>query len=612
MRLRGVMPAALALACVAGFATPSQPAPPKSWKPPSLVPSPDSAAKPAAPRPAVNWINDEPDTGQFLADTVLIARVEDRTIRARGYLETYFGSYAEYRPRPDSAGRLEFLNSMIHKEVLGLTALAVNQPLGFEDRAVMREYTQRVLSNVLYQRAVLDSVTVSEAELRRVYEQHGTAQHLRHIVFATRSEAGRVRADLLARRITWKEAVRRYSIAPEEDRARDGDIGWKSRFGFDPVMAWEVFALQPGQTTQVMNDAQGYQLVQSLERRPVAAPAFEDIRSGILTEVRSQKIAERSEKLRAIQRGEIGMVYDTTNIEWSCRRFTPTLSTGMEGSQGTMEINTAMPEFAPADTSRVLARHRFGQLTLGVFLDGYNSMSPLMRPSVNDFEGMRGQVDGLVLEPYMAELAIRRGLDRDSMAVSQIEGRREEILVEHLYADSIASKVWIKPEDRRKYYQDNLAGFVTYPKVSFAAFVRPSRGSADSLAARLRAGEKAADLLRADSLQGRSTGSIQERSANDHGSPYYKLLFEELRPGKLSVEGPDREGSYAVIQLLSFDPGHQLRYEEVEHIVDESLQNIKAEEKLKAFLERRKKLYRIETHPERLARLRMVDPSLLE
>jgi len=344
----------------------------------------------------------------------------------------------------------------------------------------------------------------------------------------------------------------------------------------------------------------------------VTAPAYEDIRSGIMSEVRSQKIAERSERLRAFQRKEIGMVYDTTNIEWACRHFTPTLSAGLDGAQGTMEFNTAMPEFSPADTSRVLARHRFGQLSLGAFLEGYSGMSPLTRPSVNDFDGMRGQVDGFVLEPYLAELAVRRGLDRDSMAVAQIAARREELLVEHLYADSITSKVWIKPQDRRKYYEANLAGFITYPKVTYAAFVRPSHATADSLAARLRGGEKAADVLLADSLLGRTTGSIQERSANDHGSPYYKLLFEELRPGKVAVEGPDREGSYAVIQLLSYDPGHQLKFEEVEHVVDESLQNIKAEERLKAFLERRKKLYRIEAHPERLARLRMVDPSLLE
>ena len=71
-------------------------------------------------------------------------------------------------------------------------------------------------------------------------------------------------------------------------------------------------------------------------------------------------------------------------------------------------------------------------------------------------------------------------------------------------------------------------------------------------------------------------------------------------------------GAYAVIQLLTYDPGHQLKYEEVEHLVDESLQNIKAEARLKEFLARRKKLYKIEMHPELLARVRMVDPTLME
>jgi hypothetical protein len=172
--------------------------------------------------------------------------------------------------------------------------------------------------------------------------------------------------------------------------------------------------------------------------------------------------------------------------------------------------------------------------------------------------------------------------------------------------------VSIRPEERKKYYQDNLPGYMTYPRVTYAAFVRPNRESADSLAAQLRGGTKAADLLRADSLAGLNRGSIQERSAREHGTAYYKLLFEELRPGKVAIDGPDKVGAYAVIQLLTYDPGHQLKYEEVELLVDQSLHNIKAEARLKEFLARRKKLYQIEVHPELLARVRMVDPTLME
>ena len=137
-------------------------------------------------------------------------------------------------------------------------------------------------------------------------------------------------------------------------------------------------------------------------------------------------------------------------------------------------------------------------------------------------------------------------------------------------------------------------------------------GRAPACYERLRSGAKAEDILRADSLQGRVSGSIQERSASEKGSPYYKLLFEELRPGKVSVEGPDRKGDYAVIQLLSYTPGRQLSYEEAQDIVDESLMNSKSEARLNEFLERHRKRYRIDAHPELLMRVHLVDPSLLE
>src|SRR5262249_36980665 len=155
----------------------------------------------------------------------------------------------------------------------------------------------------------------------------------------------------------------------------------------------------------------------------------------------------------------------------------------------------------------------------------YSAINAVLRPTVSDFESMRAQVDGFVFEPYMAELARRRGLDKDSLAVAQIEGRREQMLVEHMYQDSITSKVVIRPEERRAFYQKNISGFVTYPKVRYAAFARPSRAGADSVAERLRSGAKAEDLLRADSLAGRVSGSIQERSASEHGTQFYKLLF---------------------------------------------------------------------------------------
>ena len=100
MKLRGPAPAALVLGCaLSALATPSRPAPPAPWMPPPRTPV-------AAPAPTAHdhrqerWINDQPDTGQFLPDSALLARVADRRIRVGDYVDAYFRTYAEYRPEP--------------------------------------------------------------------------------------------------------------------------------------------------------------------------------------------------------------------------------------------------------------------------------------------------------------------------------------------------------------------------------------------------------------------------------------------------------------------------------------------------------------------------------
>jgi hypothetical protein len=303
------------------------------------------------------------------------------------------------------------------------------------------------------------------------------------------------------------------------------------------------------------------------------------------------------------------MVYDTTNIRWAAARFHDVQAVKQEGQEVTLNLGHVGGDLESADTARVLARHRDGRFTLGDFVHEYNHQPPMTRQPVGDFDAFRTRLDAFVLEPYMAEEARVRGLERDPLVVAQVERKREELLVEHLFEDSVQSRVWIKPEERRRYYDEHLAQYITYPVARYAAIVRESRAGADSVAARLRKGEKAADVLRADSLGGMVSGSIKETRDEGRGGQYHKILFGELRPGQATVVGPDKEGTWMVVQLLEFDPGRQLPYEQVELLVDESLQNIRAEEMLKALIERLRKRYRIESHPELVMRVHLADPT---
>ena len=229
----------LAMACAAlslGTAALSQPPPPVGR---------DAATAAREPRRTTVYVGGVRDTGQFLPDSTVLARVHDRTVRVSKFIDAYFSSLAQVRPAADSLGRVEFLNSMINKEVLALTALAINRPLEFEDRTVLREHTARLLSNALFQRAVMDSVVVTDDDVRRCHSEFAREQRYRRIHFEDPNTADAVRRLLLARTLTWKEAVRRYPVAGAEAGA-EGDMGWLARGSLDPLTASRVWNLEIG------------------------------------------------------------------------------------------------------------------------------------------------------------------------------------------------------------------------------------------------------------------------------------------------------------------------------------------------------------------------------
>lgn len=551
-----------------------------------------------------SFINSVPDTGQFLPDTLLLASVNDRVIRVGEFIDRYFKSYAEFRPPSDSTGRVEFLNSMIKKEVIADVARRAKRTESFEDRTVMREHTERVLSNVLFQRAVMDSIVEpSEETIRKIYAQTGFELHLQVIVIPDLQQAERVRRDLVSRRITWRDAVRRFS-AIRADSFPDGDLGWRRRDALDSRVATAVFDLAAGEITRPLQQYEGYAIYRALERRSIQLLSYQPIRTLIRDELRGLQIAERSERIFAYLRARAGMAHDSTNIAWAASHFkrAVTMSTGPHPM---IDIDAGVPQFDPADTSRVLGRWRDGQLTLGGFLAAYVATSVFERPNVTTLEGFHNQVDVFALEPYRANLARSRGLEKDSLAITMIERRREELMAEHLYQDSILSKVSVTRAERQKYYQQKIASFVTVPKVTFFRFHTARRSEGDSIAARLRAGEKAEEVM-----QRTGRGSIEERNEDEQGTPYYSTLFGELRPGQVAIEPTNYHGNFDVVQLLTYDPGRQMSYQEAETRVDEELQNLAAEKLLNAFLERHRRTMRIVSHPELVMQVRLVAPTI--
>jgi hypothetical protein len=539
----------------------------------------------------------------YVDDTVVVARVGDKVIRASDFVDRWF-SDIEYRPVPDSVGLAEFLKRLVDKEVIANVARSAKFEETFEDRATMRNSTRAALGNALFAHAVLESVQVSPAEAESVYNQMKRQLHLARIRFGSFETAERMRRDIVAGRLSWTSAWNLRLRIPG-DASVTSDIGWQSRQSVPPDFARAIFSQPIGGIAGPLLEPPGYSLYQVKEERPLKLQDFRMYRSVIMDQIRQEKTAYYRERVAAGIRKSVGLRVDSTGAAFAASRFPKKLS-GEGTSRVVMDIT--VPTFAPEDTGRVLATYKDGKVTLGRLLENYRAIPDLMRPSLDTPEAVRQQIDVIVLEPMFADIARKRGYDRDSTVKVLVERQREELLVEHLFRDSIQAKVFVPPATRRKYFEDNKHRFVTPPNARYAAFYVERKSEADSLVDQLRTGTPATAVVRADSIAGYPRGQVVDRRQDDMNMSFPQV-FGDMKVGEIRLIGPNKDGAYNVLQLIDRDWGRPVTFEQADPQIDEFLQQEACDRELEKFVARHAKGMTIEIHPEVLRRIRLIESS---
>lgn len=563
-------------------------------------PGPAGAAGAATPgRPEFRTDLPDPPRPGALPEDYVILRVGDREVTARRFSESYHDALGPDRPPSDSAGRVAFLEVLATKELLAAEARRLDPPLSFEERMQLREQASRIHSNVLYRRLVLDPIVVTDQEVLDAYQLLDAEVRLRSILLPSREAAERLRRDLLATRIGWSSAVQRHSIGLRED---DGDLGWQQGLQITMGFALVTHRLKVGEISPPVRARDGWILYQCTARRAAPRPALEPIRELIRQQIATHRSNLLADAFQDTLAAEIELVVDSATVRWAAAQFPAATSTSVGSGIPEVTINAALPEFAPADTGRVLARFRGGQLTVGGFLYDYGNLPPVLRPSVNEYGALRAQVIATAISPRTAVVAVERGMDRDPAALVEIARRKEALQVERLYADSVEANIRIPSGAHRRFYEENRHRFHSERSVTYAALVRPSQAGIDSVRRRIEAGVPPGAILREDSLAGRPSGSIQVRHEHDRGTPHYSVLFDDLRRGQTWTTGPDRAGDHLLIHVLDRDDGHPQPYEEVATLIDEALQAREAERLLHEWVGRLARRYPVSWRPDLVMR----------
>jgi len=184
--------------------------------------------------------------------------------------------------------------------------------------AEFKEQVRRTLVVTRFvEREVLGDLKVTDEDVRRYYDQNPVemdrpeAVHLAQIlvrVAPSASQESRATARQKIEEIlkevraggTFADLARRYSEGPEA--AKDGDTGWMARGKGPPALVQAAFALQPGQTSDVIESRLGFHILRVLEMRPAGPIPFDEakdaIRAKLVAGARAEKIHAYVEQLK--------------------------------------------------------------------------------------------------------------------------------------------------------------------------------------------------------------------------------------------------------------------------------------------------------------------------
>ena len=189
-------------------------------------------------------------------------------------------------------------------------------------------------------------------------------------------------------------------------------------------------------------------------------------------------------------------------------------------------------------------------------------------------------------QQFPSEDAFKQALSQQKMTVDQVKSdARQEMAIKKLVDDEIASKVVVKPEDVKTFYEQNPKSFqeservhashilITAPKTADAATKAQAKAKAEAILKEIKAGKDFATLAKQNSQDPGSAANGGDLGFFQQGQmvgPFNDTAFS-LKPGTVSGVVETVFG-YHIIKVIEKQPGRTVPLEEVKPKIEQFLE----------------------------------------
>jgi parvulin-like peptidyl-prolyl isomerase len=307
-------------------------------------------------------------------------------------------------------------------------------------------------------------------------------------------------------------------------------------------LARTIWTMRPGELSDVMVQGQEVALIHVQSFIPRTSPVnLRDPKA--VAEAYEARIQERvRQKMRLQLHQELAVHYDDAAMDYLLDRFVKTVpprqTTDANGTPN-YRLTMPMPQIAVNDSARILAwTSRGDTLTIGQYLRYWNDQPASTRPEVRQKEILAATADRVLLLGALVQKAYEQGLDRDSVVVAGLERFHEAVAIDHLYLDEVWNKVDMSPKKLEAYFAARPGHYDDPETLKARLILVDTKSLADSLRARLEAGDSFSELATKFSTEGVSAekgGQLDliARGSNVRGNVALEDAMFKTSPGQI-------------------------------------------------------------------------------
>ena len=533
----------------------------------------------------------------------LLATFDGGAITPTEFSAAYRNLLPNERPAGDRlAARRTFLIRMVDRALLAREATKTPLVLTDSEQAELERARTQMIQNDLFDELTKDLPPPTPDELDTFKRQRTHLAEVRFITFKEwqAARSWRLRLSTGTPMAALDEAIARGGrAAPTADAFRPlaGDQ-------IPDTLASVIWAMRPGQVSEVHSFAGQPVLIhlRGFLPRPGAKTGDdlslrEDFRRRQHDRVRNRMRVELAES--------IGRTFVDPNLDFLLAGFMkiPPRS-DVDSLTGTpvMRANLPLPVFTAADTGRILARTKRGELSLVAYLRYWGRVPPYARPEIRERPVLEATIDRVLLESELVDIGRTRGLDQSPKILRELERMKEGFALDHYYAQIIDAKVPLD-EARLAAYFASRPGHYDDPAALESRIILVERKElADSLMALLRSGASFADLARTHSNEGQSAAQGGKTGFVLRGGNKNVGLEDAMFATPVGqLGGPERtpEG-FVIWKVEGYRPGKKRTLDEAREWVVRDYRTIEGEKILAAHLEELRRKANTRLYPERV------------